>query len=315
MWSENIECCRFQRSQNIKYLDFWTVLENTVYYTVLYKIQYSQQALTEYSQIQSQNTETSERSVSVWSTSGFLDFWKVSVRKVSLDFWSITRGCLVDLRKVSDSALLVTARLRWRQTRSKRRRLISSQALLVVPPRSTWCGLTWAFIHPQQDRAHGSCRANIVLGADGNQLLRTQVNSSLTSSGWIWSPSVPILLTLSSIVWAPRQPRNRTNGSSTIPPYKWWQLYCNHLPELQSVAVRVLSQVGAASICERNWSVHGLIHSKERYSLNPNRAIQLVFIHQSIRLLENLNDPHWKDEIVAVQSDSSSDPELDSGED
>jgi hypothetical protein len=107
----------------------------------------------------------------------------------------------------------------------------------------------------------------------------------------------------------PAVEKNRRDMS----PAKWWQLYCNHLPELQSVAVRVLSQVGAASICERNWSIHGMVHSKKRASLNPDRGIKLVFIHQSIRLLDSLNDPTWKDEPIPWESGGSdSDPALDS---
>ncbi len=97
-----------------------------------------------------------------------------------------------------------------------------------------------------------------------------------------------------------------------LPPYKWWQLYCNHLPELQSVAIRVLSQVAAASICERNWSIHGMVHSKGRYSLQPQRAIKLVFNHQSLRLMDNLKDPNWKEEPIAWLDESSSNPDADS---
>jgi hypothetical protein len=100
-----------------------------------------------------------------------------------------------------------------------------------------------------------------------------------------------------------------------LPPHKWWQLYCNHIPELQSIAIRILSQVGAASICERNWSVHGMVHNKRRSRLKTARAIKLVFAHQTIRLIDSLNDPTWKDEPMPWADESSSNPELDSGED
>lgn len=100
-----------------------------------------------------------------------------------------------------------------------------------------------------------------------------------------------------------------------MPAHKWWKNYCNHLPELQAVATRVLSQVGAASICERNWSVHGMVHSKGRYSLQPARSEKLVFNHQSLRLLDQLNDPLYKEEPLAwdmLGGSDSSDPDANS---
>ena len=99
-----------------------------------------------------------------------------------------------------------------------------------------------------------------------------------------------------------------------VSAYKWWQMYCNHMPELQSVAVRVLSQVAAASICERNWSIHGMVHNKRRTRLNPKRAIQLVFIHQTLRLMNSLNDPTWEEDLAPWHEGevSSDDPGLSS---
>jgi hypothetical protein len=99
-----------------------------------------------------------------------------------------------------------------------------------------------------------------------------------------------------------------------VPAYKWWQMYCNHMPELQSVAVRVLSQVGAASIAERNWSIHGMIHNKRRTRLNPQRAIKLVFIHQTLRLLDSFTDPTWQEEPLPWHEQSSSDPDASSAD-
>ena len=36
--------------------------------------------------------------------------------------------------------------------------------------------------------------------------------------------------------------------------YKWWIQYGGGVPELQHVALKVLSKKGNASQCERNWS-------------------------------------------------------------
>jgi hypothetical protein len=102
-----------------------------------------------------------------------------------------------------------------------------------------------------------------------------------------------------------------------LQPHRWWQLYCNHLPELQSLAVRVLSQLASASICERNWSIHGMIHDKKRARLKPSRAIDLVFIHQTIRLRDSLQDPFYNVEPLPwMDSDETeSDPANNSEDD
>ena len=36
--------------------------------------------------------------------------------------------------------------------------------------------------------------------------------------------------------------------------YRWWVVYGGGTPELQYVALKVLSKRGSASSCERNWS-------------------------------------------------------------
>jgi len=45
-----------------------------------------------------------------------------------------------------------------------------------------------------------------------------------------------------------------------------------HVPDLQKVAVRVLSQVSSASACERNWSTFDFIHSKKRNRLKCKKV-------------------------------------------
>jgi len=49
-----------------------------------------------------------------------------------------------------------------------------------------------------------------------------------------------------------------------------------HVPELQKVAVRTLSQVTSASACERNWSTFDLIHTKKLNRLHCKRASGLL---------------------------------------
>lgn len=54
---------------------------------------------------------------------------------------------------------------------------------------------------------------------------------------------------------------------------------------LQKLALKLLNQPASSSCCERNWSTYSFIHSKKRNKLTPERAEDLVFIHNNLRLL------------------------------
>ena len=54
---------------------------------------------------------------------------------------------------------------------------------------------------------------------------------------------------------------------------------------LQKLALRLLNQPASSSSCERNWSTYNFIHSIQRNKLAPERAEDLVFIHNNLRLL------------------------------
>ncbi|XP_057970336.1 uncharacterized protein LOC131159441 [Malania oleifera] len=67
-------------------------------------------------------------------------------------------------------------------------------------------------------------------------------------------------------------------------PAEWWIHYGLCAPELQRIAIRVLSQTTSASNCERNWSTFSLIHTKTRNRLKYMRLQKLVFVHYNMRL-------------------------------
>ena len=67
----------------------------------------------------------------------------------------------------------------------------------------------------------------------------------------------------------------------------WWLQNGAHVPELQHVAVIVLSQVVSASSSERNWKEYDYVHNKRRNRLSIARATELVRVHSSLVLLEN----------------------------
>lgn len=56
-------------------------------------------------------------------------------------------------------------------------------------------------------------------------------------------------------------------NAKVMAPAVWWDTYARHLPELVSVATRVLAQPAAASAAERNWSIYGSIKNDKRTRL------------------------------------------------
>lgn len=96
------------------------------------------------------------------------------------------------------------------------------------------------------------------------------------------------------------------NLARTKPPAEWWNTYGKNLPDLCSVAKRVLAQPGAASAAERNWSVYGNIKSKGRSQLSHFSADKRVFCHESLRLQEKLQDAKFR-QAVQDWEDSDTD--------
>ena len=101
--------------------------------------------------------------------------------------------------------------------------------------------------------------------------------------------------------------------------HSWWQQFGSHAPELQHIAVRLLSQVSSACTCERIWSTFDFIHSRRRNRLHVDRATKLVYIFTNLRLLDKeskdtLQDafPAWRElaeELNSEPEDSAEVPE------
>ena len=89
--------------------------------------------------------------------------------------------------------------------------------------------------------------------------------------------------------------------------WRWWKSFGSHCPELQSVAIKVLSLVATASSCERSWSTFDFIHSKRRNRLTAARANDLVYCFSNLRLRDREAD---RAEVAAEQI-----PEPDSDDD
>ncbi|MBA0636248.1 hypothetical protein Godav_000053 [Gossypium davidsonii] len=57
-----------------------------------------------------------------------------------------------------------------------------------------------------------------------------------------------------------------------------------HVPELQKLTIKVLSQTTSASNFERNWSTFSYIHTKSRNRLKYKKLEKLVFTYYNMRL-------------------------------
>ncbi|KAL3829149.1 hypothetical protein ACJIZ3_017951 [Penstemon smallii] len=79
-----------------------------------------------------------------------------------------------------------------------------------------------------------------------------------------------------------------------MPAVKWWSLHGASVPELSSLAVRVLSQSVNSSCAERVWSTYSFIHSVARNRMNADRAESLVYVHYNTRLLSRYRDDYEK---------------------
>ena len=84
----------------------------------------------------------------------------------------------------------------------------------------------------------------------------------------------------------------------------WWESYGNEIPQLQYVAVRLLSMGLANSAAERNWSIHNFLHSKQRSRLSFEKQRRLVNVYVNTKLREKLESQqaieYFTDEISEV---------------
>jgi len=77
-------------------------------------------------------------------------------------------------------------------------------------------------------------------------------------------------------------------AAKEMPSHRWWMSFGSQTPELQNVAVKVLSQVTSAGSCERNWSTFEFIHSKKRNKLACATVRNIVKVHCNVPLVDNI---------------------------
>lgn len=104
-------------------------------------------------------------------------------------------------------------------------------------------------------------------------------------------------------------------AASRMPAHGWWMQFGGAAPELQTVAMLVLSQPSSACPCETNWSTYQFIHSPERNRLDPVRAESLVFVHSNVRLLRKLEAVDYYEKFPAYPSESDEDSDAEAASD
>nr|KYP49050.1 hypothetical protein KK1_029253 [Cajanus cajan] len=78
---------------------------------------------------------------------------------------------------------------------------------------------------------------------------------------------------------------------------QWWRLYGSSTPNLQQLAIKILSLTCSSSGCERNWSVFEQIHTKRRNRLDHKKLHDLVYVKYNQALMRRYN---LKDEVDPI---------------
>jgi hypothetical protein len=100
-------------------------------------------------------------------------------------------------------------------------------------------------------------------------------------------------------------------AAGKIPAYQWWTNFGASVPELQSFAVRVLSQTASSSEAERNWSLFGFEQSKRCCSLKCTTMDKMVFIHANTRLIDKISDVCYEEPHIVWELDAATESDSD----
>ncbi|KAL5757895.1 hypothetical protein ACOSP7_020506 [Xanthoceras sorbifolium] len=87
-------------------------------------------------------------------------------------------------------------------------------------------------------------------------------------------------------------------------PAFWWSNYGGHTPNLQRMAIRILSLTTSSSRCEGNWSNFKGIHMKKMNRLDVNRLNDLVYVQFNAKLRNKQKRAKEKDVDVILARDA-----------
>ncbi|XP_019184244.1 PREDICTED: uncharacterized protein LOC109179128 [Ipomoea nil] len=68
-------------------------------------------------------------------------------------------------------------------------------------------------------------------------------------------------------------------------PAMWWSTYGGTTPNLQTIAIKIISLTSSSSGCEKNWSTFEGIHTKKRNRLESNHLNNPVFVQFNTNLM------------------------------
>ena len=97
-------------------------------------------------------------------------------------------------------------------------------------------------------------------------------------------------------------------------PIGWWRMHGDDAPEIQYLAIRLLSQIASSSTAERNWSTYSFIHSIKRNRLTSKRAENLVAVHSALRLSHRKTPEYQMGPATRWDVDPEDDAQIDEEE-
>ncbi|CAN6584346.1 unnamed protein product [Malus baccata var. baccata] len=88
-------------------------------------------------------------------------------------------------------------------------------------------------------------------------------------------------------------------------PVAWWYNYGNGVPNLQRMAIKILSLTTSSSGCERNWSSFEGIHTKKMNRLDTTRLNNLVYVQFNVRIMNKKKREKEKKVDILLASEAS----------
>ena len=134
--------------------------------------------------------------------------------------------------------------------------------------------------------------ATAILGIEGAAIASTQLSKYRNKEG-IFAGAIPKM------------------NARRLPAWKWWKLYGGGVPELQSLAVKVLSQVSSSSASERANSEAAHIKTmKQNRKLTSTMSMD-VYIYHNLQLIDRIENHNYEEPTFEwdESSDSSDDEE------
>lgn len=117
------------------------------------------------------------------------------------------------------------------------------------------------------------------------------------------------------LLWSPimNMENNSSSSRTKLHPRDWWLGLCHSKP-LSAVAIRILSNPPSSAASERNWSLFGRTHTKDRNRLTADRLNKLIFVNWNLKFVnakDGINDVTIDEPDDDVQvDDCNSDIEL-----